>query len=318
MSSLSVSCYRAFVGIALLAALQTGCATSAVKPQVRPVDEATSKRLDGSWIAVVGEDRAFKFIGEYRDSTTNNGYQMLYPAPNFAGFLVGVATHAALQSAQSNALAEEQLRSSNEVLEPYQQVLGEIFVHSAFERALQMRESSAKIVVSNEAHGMAEPEVDLAAQAIMAQSSRALIVDLVAKVKDISVSDDTSEYVHKVRVVSNPIEANEDKINDYWLADGGHRLKQAVSSLLARAIDLFIADATQHLQPLQDKQITARYQFGNERRTERAIVLEQSCMRETLRTLRGWVLSVPVLDSLKHQRDCTDTEVTLHGEVPPA
>ena len=318
MSGLSITCRRAVAAVALLAIALTGCTTPTVKPQVRAVDAATAKRLDGAWIAVVGEDREFSFSGEYRDSETQYGYQMLYPAPNFVGFLAGVATHAALQSAQNDAHLEAQRKISDEVLAPYRQVLGEIRVHEMFSSALSMSESGAGtnlVVASSET---ATPEVNLAAHAIMAQSRRALIVDLVAKVKDASVSGDDGGYVHKIRVISDPVPAGNDSVNDYWLADDGGRLKQTVSSLLARAIDLFMADATRHLQPLRKKQLTARYQFGNEQRRERAVLLEQTCARQTLRTLRGWVLSVPVQDNLKAEASCKGNEVASHREVPPA
>ncbi len=318
VSSLFQSRGRTVAGIALLTFVLTGCTTPTVKPQVRPVDATMAKRLDGSWVAIVGEDRLFTFNGEYRDSKAQNGYQMLYPASDFAGFLVGVATHAALQSAQNDAHLEAQRKISDEVLVPYRQVLDEIRVHEAFRRALQLSEFGAGIDVADESKDTTVPQVSLAAHAIMAQSRRALIIDLVAKVRDPSNPDDTSGYVHKVRVISDPIEVNYHSVNDYWLADDGRQLKQTVSSLLAKAIDLFTADATRHLHSLEQKQITARYQYGNEQRRERAVLLEQSCTRQTLRTLRGWVLSVPVKDSLKGEAQCRSTEVATHSESPPA
>jgi hypothetical protein len=318
MSSLSESCCRTVAGIALLACVLTGCTTPTIKPQVRPVDAVTAKRLDGAWVAVVGEDRVFTFNGEYRDSETQHGYQMLYPAPNFVGFLAGVATHAALQSAQNNAHLEAQRKASDEVLAPYRQVLDKIRVQEVFSSALRMSESGAGVEVTAVSKDAAMPEVALAAHAIMAQSRRALIVDLVAKIKDTSAAENSAEYVHKVRVISDAIEVSDDSVDDYWLADDGRRLKQTVSSLLARAIDLFDADATRHLQTPGQKQITARYQFGNEQRRERAILLEQSCSRQTLRTLRGWVLSVPVLSRLKGEAQCRSTDVATHSEAPPA
>ncbi|PUB80860.1 MAG: hypothetical protein DBP01_17035 [gamma proteobacterium symbiont of Ctena orbiculata] len=205
----------------------------------------------------------------------------------------------------------------SENTQPYEQVLDEILVHSMFKRAVQLQNSSAEIdVVATTAGRLETPVIELAAHTIMAQSRRALIVDLVARVKSPSMFDDDSDYVHKVRVISKPTGVEDHKVDSYWVENEGHQLKQTVTRLLAQAIDLFIADATQHLQPLQDKQITARYQFGSERRIERASLLEQSCARLTLRTLRGWVLSVPVLDSLKHSTDCMDTEVVSHHEVP--
>lgn len=321
MSSISKALCRGFTAIAIPAFLLAGCATSATGPQVRRVDDATAKRLDGGWVALIGEDHAFPFNGEYRDSKANSGYQMLYPAPNFVGFLAGVATHAALQSAQNDAQIEERRKVSDEVLQPFRQVLSEIQVHDVFKRALRLSKSGSEISVANRSSGMALPEVELAAHAIMAQSRRALIVDLVAKIKDSSLAAnnaDASGYVHKVRVISDPMEVRDNSVDDYWLADDGHQLKQTVARLLARAIDLFVTDATRHLRPVQEKQITARYQFGNEHRTERVVLLERTCARQTLRTLRGWVLSVPVLDSRKAEADCKGTEVAGHREVPPA
>jgi len=319
MSSLFKCCDRAVAGVALLTLALTGCATPTVKPQVRPVDAVTAKQLDRAWVAVIGEDRVFPFSGEYRDSKIQHGYQMLYPAPDFAGFLVGVATHAALQSAQNDAHLEEQRKVSDQILTPYRQVLDEIRVHATFRLALQMSESGAGVDVAEESQETTVPEVTLAAHAIMAQSRRALIVDLVAKVRDPTVPDDTAGYVHRVRVISDAIDVNHNRVNDYWLSDDGQPLKQMVSSLLAQAIDLFAADATRHLQSPEQKQITARYQFGDEQRRERAVLLEQSCSRQTLRTLRGWILSVPVVrDGLEGEAQCGSTDVATHSEVPPA
>jgi hypothetical protein len=311
--------WAANIPILFLAFMLTGCVTPVVKQQVRPVDKAMAERLDGTWIAAIGEDRPFRFAGEYLDSNIANGYQMLYPAPDFATFLVGVATHAALQSAQTESHNNAQRLASDKVLIPYKQILDEMWVHSTFKNAVQIQNSRVEIVDLSDVTNSSEiPVIDLAAHSIMAQSQRALIVDLVARIKNPSSNEDDSGYVHKVRVISNPIEIDEDKIISYWLDDNGHKIKQTVTHLLAQAIDLFIDDATQHLHPIQEKQITARYKFGLERRIERASLLNQSCTRLTLRTLRGWVLSVPAPENLNLDKSCMEKEIVSHHEAPSA
>ncbi|MBT0959802.1 hypothetical protein [Denitromonas iodatirespirans] len=281
------------------------------------MDAAAAARLEGPWVAVVGENRPFPFLGEYRDNGSTNAYQMLYPAPNMAAFIAGVATHAALQSAANDARATAQSRQSDRVLAPYVNAIGKLDTHGVFHEALRMRQSQAEISMSADATSASSLQVHLAAHAIMAQSQRALIVDLVARIDQMAGQDDEFAFVHKVRVISDPILAEDDAVSMYWLENDGHRLKTTTENLLAKAIDLFVADATRHLAPSTLSQISARYRFGNEQRTERADLLAEPCGRQILRTLRGWVLSVPVWQ-LPEKRACQAPVQSNLPYLPPA
>lgn len=303
------------LAVLALAAL-SGCVTPVVRSEIRHVDAAAADRLTGRWTAVVGADQAMPFRGEMMSTGVGAGYQMFYPAPNFAGFLAGVATHAALQSSANAAQAEAEREMADRVLKRFDRVLGQIRVHQAFSEAIDRLQVADRVSVSAFPSAHPSPYVEFRVLGTLAQSRRALMIDLMARLQA-DPSGTTPEFVHKVRVISDPVTASEENVYAYWLDDDGARLKRTVSSLISEAIALFLADAGQQFGADDARSVSVRYRFGAERRIERAQLLVDGCSRKVLRNLRGWIVSVPAPEKRQDALACPVDEPEIASVRPP-
>ncbi len=301
-SRIRKACFRWAAALLITTALGA-CTTPIVGPQVRPISADLGARLNGPWSAVLGEDRPLKFMGEYRDNASTHSYAMMYPAADLASFVAVIATHAAIQGAQTDARAAALQDQANSILRPYQDILGELRVHDLFRESLIAHAPQARLVAAPDATA-ARPQIGLAAQVTMTQDQRALVLDLVATANDRATTDAQDAYIHKIRVVSDPVSSAHTDVQSYWRADNGKALRASVKQILGQVIDLFVADATATLPHQDTVQMTARYQLGGELATERANLLIDTCERKTLRTLRGWVLSTPTAAPHQHQGAC--------------
>jgi hypothetical protein len=216
---------------------------------------------------------------------------MLYPAPSAAGLLVAVLTHGLIVESQKNAQKNALQEAADKVLAPYLSVL-DGFTHSELMRKALERRGEGPVP---QLIGPSEPKpagwvVESSPSYAMTQDQRALVLD-----NSISVhrpgDGATAGYTTTVRVVSQP--RAEQDLQLFWTDRNGSALKEESTSLLAHSLELALRDAQgdRPASPAEFK--TVRYQEGEAEKMERAQVLAQHCHRQVIRTLRGWLLSVP-------------------------
>ena len=214
--------------------------------------------------------------------------QMLYPAPGVAGLLVAIFAHAAINQGVQSAARKREQEEADKVLEPYLPALRAWPAPALWEAAL----TAAKPTLSLQTLGPAQAAgdqvvVDVAPVFTLSQDEGVLIADVAIK-RTAATGAPATESV--VRVVSSPHSAADARA--HWSADEGQRLKTAAAQMLAHALVLNeqLANNTGADTPTR----THRYLQGSVERSERAQMLAGDCARAVLRTLRGWLLSVPL------------------------
>lgn len=215
---------------------------------------------------------------------------MLYPAPDPLSFLVAVGTHAALVSTDQNRRLEQQQEAANQVLAPYRSVLDRIghrdllraaIEHTAYPRRTRTIESDEV----DEASWIVETLPVFA----MTQDQSAFVLDNAIRVFKPG-NPKKPIYQNMVRVVSIPVEAGDPR--SAWTASDGAKLEAAAQRQFSRSLELAIMDVTTSpVSPQAHK--TLRYLLGTVEKMERGQVLQDDCGEIVLRTLRGWVMSVP-------------------------
>jgi hypothetical protein len=78
-----------------------------------------------------------------------------------------------------------------------------------------------------------------------------------------------------------------------WARDGGKHLIDKSIELFSESIDLAVDDVAGRLASIDDKNRTLQYLRGQKKVYQRGKRLRQSCDRMLIRTLRGWLKSVP-------------------------
>lgn len=214
--------------------------------------------------------------------------QMLYPAPGVAGLLVAIMAHAAINQGVQSAARKREQEEADRVLEPYLPALRSWPAAALWEAAV----AAAQPAHSLKAWDAAQPAGDQAAVEVapvftLSQDEGVLIADVAIKRTSATGAPPTESVV---RVVSSPHSAADARA--FWSADEGRPLKATAAQMLAHALVL-----NEQWAPTAGADVptrTHRYVQGQVERSERAQLLAGDCARAVLRTLRGWLLSVPL------------------------
>jgi hypothetical protein len=211
-------------------------------------------------------------------------HQLLYPAPNAVGLLAAVLTHSLIsgsaQESQKNKLQEE----ADAVLAPYRGILDSFGSEELMRRSLALMSApEARRIVP---HGDTPGAVDTGAQFYMTQDQKAIILDnLIAGVKSAAAAP----AVLVVRVVSDP--RAEENVQEHWSADNGERLKSEAARLFAESLQVALRHGSQPADTIPQR--TVRYMEGSGEKMERAHVIDRTCTRVIMISLRGALMSVP-------------------------
>lgn len=219
---------------------------------------------------------------------------MLYPAPSAAGFLAAIITHGLLNESAKQAQKDRIQAEADAVLKPYESVLAG-FTNERLMREALPRTSLAerwRLLEPGDARA-SEWLVETAPVFSMSRDQRGLVLDNAVRV--FAPDTDTPAYAQTVRVVAHPVATPAEAA---WLDDGGRRLTAESAALLAESLDILLADARAAAERRDGSeparlQRTFRYPEGGLERMERGELVEERCRRVLLRTLRGWLMSVP-------------------------
>lgn len=223
---------------------------------------------------------------------------ILYPAPSLVGLFAAVLVHGAIadsaQERQKSKIREE----ADKVLAPYQPALDKLTHVDLVPLGLkQTRRGGEKrlLSVGDTASAWVLETVPVFS---MTQDERALVLDNAVLVRS-PEAPAVVLYRNVVRVVSAPRPASEDKaaLTSAWMADDARLLTQESAALLAESLDLVLGDLARGPAPADGAanvvHRTVRFPEGGTVRMERAAMLAEACDRVVIRTLRGWLMSVP-------------------------
>jgi hypothetical protein len=251
-------------------------------------------QADGTWSLRLPKEDAVAYRGVVSfDAAGTPGGAFQYPVggAGAGGFIVAVLTHGLLVESQKNREKQAMQDAADKVLSPYRAVLDGLRHPELMRKALDKTRSGTarKLLAASESAGtgwLVESQPVFG----MTQDQRALVLDNSVTIQRVGDATGTP-YQATVRVVSQP-RAEED-VQAFWKTGEGAALKAESISLLAHSLELAVRDAGAAAASEPPTFKTVRYQEGTAEKMERAQLVAHHCGREVIRTLRGWLMSVP-------------------------
>jgi hypothetical protein len=294
---LRVTMWRAPGAVFLLAiaagstAIVTGSSQArAAEPSGVVVARYAAKDMGWSLRLPKDDNVVYQGVASY-DRAGGGAAPILYPAPNVAGFLVGLFTHGVLLESVRAVEKNRIQQVADEVLAPYQKVLSSYKHRDLMQQALDKTDTGgSKRLLEPSEKPSAGLLIDSTPVFSMTQDQTAIVLDNVVSIYAPGAAP-AAAYRNIIRVVSKP-ETRTDLVS-FWTANDGDVLKAQSVSLLAESLDLALielATVQEHDRP----QRTIRYLEGTAERMERGQIVHERCDKVVLKNLRGWLMSVPV------------------------
>jgi hypothetical protein len=230
------------------------------------------------------------------------GGGMAYPAPNLAGFLLAIATHAALQKGADEAERRVKEGAAEARLQPYQSVVSAWRQDRLARAALQHLDIPVPAEVVDDTARTPGWVVRSTPVFRLEPLERAVVLDNALTIQDVAGVKTVFEGV--VRVISQPQMAESPQAA--WLAQEGQALESEVARLLAHSVEIaLLAARTPAPSPSAFK--TQRFQFAADVKMERAAVVAPLCDRQVMVTLRDTWLSAPRQTGEAAPQGCSPT-----------
>lgn len=311
----------------LASALLAGCAADQGASVIRQdrIDAAQRADIAARWKPrlVLGDEALLR--GEpIRSPASAKASGMFYPAPTPAAGLAALMAHSAIESNAQNDRRRAEADAADAVAAPYQDRVARTPPERLLTAALQRSRVGARPLLPTikgtpaaadaSVAASADPEVRLTPVYRMAQSQRAILLDLAVHAVVHGRGGDRA-FETLVRVVSDPLPEDGTAARERWLARDGEPLEEGLVALLSTAIDLAADDLSGQFDAAGAPAVagaagvsgaagsagaagaagatTSRLKVGDQTAYERGTVLRESCGRVTLRTLRGWVVDAP-------------------------
>jgi len=278
-------------------ALALGLLAVVLQPAARADEELTLR-----WSPQMGARATFRGVLNKDGAGMGDG-QILYPAPNVAGFFAAILTHAAVSSVVRDAEMRKLQKNADRVLAPYAAAIEGLSADELLTRtraALLPEDLAVR-------RGWVNANLELFPVFLMTQDRRAVLLDVVAQLHD------GASGVPRplgMRVVSTPRNAASAE-QDEWTSAESNALKQVCVELLAMAVRHLLDRADPNRPPpMASVERTVRFAEGGAQRMERSRVLEQRCGRALLLTLSDTLMSVPLSQGPAADQDCP-------ARVPP-
>jgi hypothetical protein len=220
---------------------------------------------------------------------------MLYPAPNAAGLLAAILTHSLLNEGAKKAQRDRIQADADAVLANYQPVLSGFTNEALIAGALpRLKSPGTRRLVGAEGGAAGDWSIETAPVFSMTRDQRAIVLDNAVRIYAPGTLE--APYAQTIRVVAAPLAAPTDdaEVPAVWLAEQGRRLTDESAALFAESLDVAIGEATGAPGFADMPHRTFRYFEGGIEKMERAQLVEQGCERALIRTLRGWLMSIPL------------------------
>jgi hypothetical protein len=216
--------------------------------------------------------------------------QIMYPAPGVLGLFAAVLTHSAIVESGKTSQKSKIQEEADKVLLPYRDALTGFKGSELTQRGVRRLESGgSRWHLQDGADAPADWVVEIAPVFSLTQDQGAIVLDNAVAIY--SVTAPASRYENVIKVVSTTTVS--DAPETLWGADQAKLLKATSASLLALSLDVALDQAVRGASAAVGPQRTLRYTEGKAERMERAELLSEQCNRILMRTLRGWVMSVP-------------------------
>jgi hypothetical protein len=247
---------------------------------------------DAAWSLGPPKEEAVAYRGMANmDMSAGRDNLTLYPGPNAGIFAAAIITHGLLADSQNDRQKRALQEKADRVLRAYRPVLNDYKHTELMQAALDKTPWTGAKALAGPAQARGTGWVLESLPVFsMTQDQRALVLDNVVSVYPPGETDKPL-YQFTVRVVSQARMAPD--MERYWKDDAGAALKAESASLLAHSLALALQEPASPAAGDAPAFRTVRYPEGEAEKMERAQVLSQACDRQVIRTLRGWLMSVP-------------------------
>lgn len=271
-----------------LAASATQAALPAPVPAIVPSGPSWALRLPKT------EPVLFRGVVNLDNAGSGPG-AMMYPAPGVAGLLVAIVTHGVIMESVKSAEKTRLQTEADQVLAPYQEWLKGFQHRELMQRGLEKTAlGERKRLAEVGSEDATDWVIDSTPVYSMTQDHSALILDNILTIRRPGALG-AVPYQNTVRVVSQSRTA--DDLQAVWGAEQGALLKEESVRLFAQSLDMGLADAQKPSSAASRAHKTVRYLEGRQEKMERGEVLDDRCGRVVIKTLRGWLMSVPAQSS---------------------
>lgn len=260
---------------------------------------------------------SFAGLANYDDLNAGGSEGVMYPGGHPAVFLVSVLAHAgtveAIKESRRNAIEE----SANEVLLPYSSFLNQFTYQPLFERAakslidLESGSHHSGFVEDVSAVESGRWVMQSAPQFFMLQDSGALVLQNAIALYE-NAEKPKIVYRNVIEVISLPYQGDDPE--QFWMEGGGERIANLSHELLIDSINIAIDDALK-TQVEEAKQQTFRFYQEGKKTYERGSLIAAQYDRITIRTLRGWIKSVPIISEENQYFDDYDEDQAIASIV---
>jgi hypothetical protein len=218
---------------------------------------------------------------------------MMYAGPPAAA-LLGVIAHGVIESHEQAKEKKNKNALGDIVLAPYRPFLSHFSNIELMRRALDgLTTHGDKVLIQFSEKAGPGWLIECSPEFFMTQDARALMLHNSIVIHSPDAASPAT-FKNVVEVVSPPRDSVGADTENTWMIDDGAQLAGVSVDLVRESVNLALnevhGDFTGH--PVAYR--TIRYLRGGSEKMERAQILRETGQRIVLKTLRGWIMSVPV------------------------
>lgn len=255
-------------------------------PSITPIPSNSGLNLKVPALSTVS------FRGEVNfDDAGQKTAGFLYPAPNAAGLLAAIATHAAISSSINGSQKNSFQEKADAVLDPYKTIISGFSYQELADSGLtKLGPNKGGLVIDRLGDSQQPWTLESSPVFVLSQDKEVLILQN-AIVVYAAGSPSSVLYKNMIQVISSPLTTTES--DDYWKNNNGANLKNTSADLFADSIKVALGEISKEGGAQENAYKTFRYQAGKSEKLERGQLIATTCNRIVIRTLRGWIMSVP-------------------------
>ncbi|HEY2531920.1 MAG TPA: hypothetical protein VGJ20_29000 [Xanthobacteraceae bacterium] len=213
------------------------------------------------------------------------------------GLVAGLITQGAIEKHQQKKQKQLMQDEADRVLVPYQPTLSRFYYAELMQRALDaLSTDGSRVLLKNADPPGAGLTIECMPSFFMTHGASALVLINPILIHGANTSAKTPPmFKNVVKVVAAPRPPQEVGQEDSWISDQGAELKLLAVEELRESLNLALTEAVQGFPSRSAEFKNVRYKEGDSAKIEHAQVLTELPGHLVLKTLRGWIMSVPVM-----------------------